>query len=378
MTITQRKVTQHTIIVDVNGDDTDSDIKQLIADSNYGTAVELKLIIKQYGYSLFFAKNIKDKTLPLLLSWNNRDKQDVIYQKIIRLCQKAQVIFAREDRVLSIKSPTIVFGDIHGNLRDLLNYEKVFWLNKIMESDNENVLFLGDYVDRGYFGIEVIIYMFALKILAPKKFYFIRGNHELRINTCVPGAHSFQKECTDKFGTKNGQSLHETINKVFDCLPFCAVIDGTIFCAHGGIPATIMDIKNLMSIPCPLPDPEKQCIAVWEILWNDPISTPEFGVQSEMIREISGPIAFTNLQGFFPNFKRGTGYVFNEEALNKFLQMNGLNQVIRAHETCQNGYRIDMKEKVITLFSTSQYCGGTNKGGCAYVTQDQIKLIKFN
>ena len=58
--------------------------------------------------------------------------------------------------------------------------------------------------------------------------------------------------------------------------------------------------------------------------------------------------------------------------------MNGLNQVIRAHETCQNGYRIDMKEKVITLFSTSQYCGGTNKGGCAYVTQDQIKLMKFN
>ena len=71
MTITQRKVTQHTIIVDVNGDDTDSDIKQLIADSNYGTAVELKLIIKQYGYSLFFAKNIKDKSLPLLPLWNN-------------------------------------------------------------------------------------------------------------------------------------------------------------------------------------------------------------------------------------------------------------------------------------------------------------------
>ena len=75
-----------------------------------------------------------------------------------------------------------IFGDVHGQLRDVLLLFGAFGVPTHKGGDVElcSYVFNGDFVDRGAHQCELVAMLFALKVLYPQRVYLIRGNHEFR------------------------------------------------------------------------------------------------------------------------------------------------------------------------------------------------------
>jgi len=134
------------------------------------------------------------------------------------LCDKAKEILSNEENVVKIESPLTICGDIHGQFYDLMELFRVGG-----ECPETNYLFMGDFVDRGFYSVETFLLLLALKVRYPDRITLIRGNHESRQITQVYG---FYDECLRKYGSVN---VWRYCTDIFDYLALAAMIDDKVF-----------------------------------------------------------------------------------------------------------------------------------------------------
>eukprot|EP00966_Prymnesium_polylepis_P037763 876812-Prymnesium_polylepis.1 len=138
--------------------------------------------------------------------------------------------------VVHAAAPAKVFGDVHGQVRDLLLLFDAFGFPSHKRGDVQatSYIFDGDWVDRGPHQLEVVALLFALKVLYPARVYLVRGNHEFRHMSEEMGRAGFRWHCRRRLG-KHWEAAYEAIHTAFEMLPLAAVVDGSVLVLHGGV-----------------------------------------------------------------------------------------------------------------------------------------------
>jgi len=249
-------------------------------------------------------------------------------------------ILRSEPNVVKLEGKFVVIGDIHGQFNDLL-----YILRATHQIEGLNLVFLGDYVDRGKNSIEVLILLLCLKVMHPKKFILLRGNHE---SIAMTQEHGFQNECN----TKINKNIYEVFHECFFSFPLCAILNNCIMCIHGGISPHMSKINEIDEISRFCEVPEEGLLM--DLLWSDP-----------------DPY----ICGFSPSV-RGKTYMFGLDEVKKFLDNNGLKMIVRGHQVANEGYCYPFSpdQSLVTVFSASCYSSDYDNNAAYMSITDKGKI----
>ncbi|KAK2160796.1 hypothetical protein LSH36_127g16056 [Paralvinella palmiformis] len=166
--------------------------------------------------------------------------------QIRQLCIRSRDIFLEQPLMVELEAPVNICGDIHGQYEDLIRH-----FDKCGYPGESNYLFLGDYVDS-----------ISRIVIVSQKWYPITFT------------------CSKPFNT-------------------AALVEGTIFCMHGGLSPDLVDTSQLNNIERPLDVPDHGLVC--DLLWSDPDEVVEDGYQFFQKRKLVTLFSAPNYCGEFDN-----------------------------------------------------------------------------
>lgn len=259
----------------------------------------------------------------------------------------AKTALAQEENIAHVRCPrggrVVVVGDLHGQLHDLATL--VALAGHPDPSGGVHFVFNGDYVDRGSWGVEVLLLLLVWRLVWPRHVVLLRGNHETSFCTQTYG---FAAEAKAKYSTPT----YRAFLGLFKVLPLAAVVHPGTLVLHGGLfrnprdPRKAGNLEDLSRARRTDEDPQDNLVE--DLLWSDP--SPEPGLRK--------------------NETRGCGYFFGPDVTNRFMEDNNLRLIIRSHEgpdarekrpemgPVTRGYSVDQQVHagmLVTLFSAPNY-----------------------
>jgi hypothetical protein len=273
-------------------------------------------------------------------------------------------------------SSCVIVGDLHGSFKDLYYLIQRYG----PPGKTHKFVFNGDFVDRGPQQVEVLLTLLYAHLMNPGRVFLNRGNHEdLSINLSKHFDPNYKQDVDAKYG-KYSLAVFNQSQRLFRRLPVATIVENNVglrvFITHGGL-SDRLDLSYIksnqfnrfifpsVSIKSDQDAATRRMAEQFsDLIWSDPITARSS--------------ANGSLNGCAPNRQRGAGYIFGADVSQAFCQKNGFTMVVRSHEVRDEGFTQDHPH-CGTIFSSSAYCGGSNKAAVLVIDPNQpgISAHKF-
>ncbi|CAL1133165.1 unnamed protein product [Cladocopium goreaui] len=255
---------------------------------------------------MYDGRKLRDKETCSSLGW----KDEVTLYLVVQCCDFADQIAPRR-RIVSKEEYT-------------RRTTPRKWLNFIVYAPRP-YLFLGNYVNRGIQGSDVLVTLMAYKCQFPEKLYMLRGRHDCRQ---IARMSEFYEEVCRLYSRKLWRSFIDVLNH----LPLCARVNGRVFCVSGGISPELRHLEQINELHRPLEVPEEGLLT--DLLWSDP----------------------TDCQGWGPS-DRGLSYTFGQDVFEEFCETNHIELMVRGMQLSQHGYEYFFQQRLVNVFTCANYMG---------------------
>ena len=225
---------------------------------------------------------------------------------------------------LEASGEALVIGDLHGDLESLISILQTSgFTRKLAANKASTLIFLGDYGDRGAHSAEVYYTILRLKLAFPEQVVLLRGNHE-GPDDMMASPHDLPMQFQARF-KENWTAAYSKVRALFAYLYNAVLVDERYLLVHGGLSPEITTTQDLAHAH--LTYPKKEFLE--DLLWSDP---------NDMVKTVL-------------HSPRGAGKLFGKSVTENVLRNLNVKILIRGHEQCQEGFKLNHDGKVLTLFS---------------------------
>ena len=288
---------------------------------------------------------------------------------LINLTDNIRQLVKHEQKLIKCNAPAIVVGDLQGSLDNIFTMESQFW--STMPVIPENLIFLGNYTGKSNYSIEVLIYLMSIKYMSPNQVYLLRGIQETRNYN----EKTLLLECKLRYGEEMGKQLWESFNSVFDHLPYVAIINESIVCTSSGIPKDAIKYKLSTLFENYTQIDMKSKTREFSIFQQVMANMPEAVDHENSSRCRTGKADSKDREVLFKqNPLMPNAYVYTREAFRQFMSLNQFTYMIRSNEFVQDGHRIMYNNRLITVFSNSNFDDNKNAAVVVFISHQDSKI----
>eukprot|EP00928_Gymnodinium_smaydae_P007578 TRINITY_DN12715_c0_g1_i1.p1 TRINITY_DN12715_c0_g1~~TRINITY_DN12715_c0_g1_i1.p1 ORF type:complete len:723 (-),score=154.54 TRINITY_DN12715_c0_g1_i1:177-2321(-) len=304
-----------------------------------------------------------------------REKQrEQCMPRLLALCAAARQALQEAPVVAEVPAPARIYGDVHGQLRDLLLLFHFFG-KPTANADGKGVpfasVFNGDWVDRGRHQLEVIVLLFALRILYPTLVFLLRGNHEdvgQNRKTTRQGAIGFDKACELVLGHERGERIFAACHAAFEWLPLAARIGGRVLVLHGGLGRGEWTLEAMRNVQRPLTSQNLVSTldgAVYNVLWSDPVHSKDTDPRK--------PERSFGVHGSHRAKHNEVLKLFGRDVTERFCAREHIDLLVRSHQFKSHGkgYELMHDGWLMRIFSARNYQG-------KHMNDAGVLLVGFN